>query len=111
MIVYLLHFNRAYPARGGDKRHYIGLTKYLPARLKQHGTKNGARFLEVVAEAGITWEPVRTWYAATAEEARQLEIKLKRSTEHALICPLCRPARLKRKREYEQRRRQQRRTA
>jgi predicted GIY-YIG superfamily endonuclease len=105
MIVYLLHFHQKYPGgRGGTKQHYIGMAKHLPTRLAQHGTSKGARFMQVVAEAGIGWDCVRTWYVATPEEARALEIKLKDHTEHALICPLCRPARLAAKRTYQQQR-------
>ena len=104
MIVYLLHFNRKYPARGGDKQHYIGYTKWLPHRLKQHGTKTGSKFLWHVAQRGIEWDVVRTWSCESEREARELEQKLKHHTEHALICPLCRPARLAAKREYKQRR-------
>jgi predicted GIY-YIG superfamily endonuclease len=59
MIVYLLHFKRPYVAGRAKRQHYIGLTQFLPSRLRQHGTSHGARFLQFVAAAGITWDVVR----------------------------------------------------
>jgi predicted GIY-YIG superfamily endonuclease len=53
--VYLLHFDRPYK----HARHYIGWAEDLAARLAQHGTKAGARLLQVLREQGIGWTLAR----------------------------------------------------
>src|SRR5262249_60539998 len=55
--VYLIHFNQKYHHAG----HYIGLTDDLDARLECHTSGNGARLMEVITSAGITWQLARTW--------------------------------------------------
>jgi predicted GIY-YIG superfamily endonuclease len=68
MAVYLLHFKQ--PFR--HARHYLGYADNLSARLAQHKSGNGARLMEVVHDAGISWVVARTW-----EGGRDLERKLK----------------------------------
>lgn len=79
---YLIHFDEPYQ----HARHYTGWTTDLDARLAEHAAGTGARLMEVIKEAGITWRLTRVW-AGT----RNLERSLKRSGGMARRCPLCRP--------------------
>lgn len=89
-FVYLLHFDRAY----AHARHYLGYTENLAARLERHRAGNGARLVQVINQAGITWQCVRVWERAD----RELERRLKRQHNTARFCPLCRPEHLQRDR-------------
>jgi predicted GIY-YIG superfamily endonuclease len=80
--VYLIHFDERYQHAG----HYTGWTTDLDARLTEHAAGTGARLMEVIKEAGITWRLARTW-AGT----RRLERSLKRSGGMARRCPVCHP--------------------
>lgn len=78
--VYLLHLNKPYK----HARHYFGWTQNLPRRLAQHRRGlPGARFMEVVHEAGITFEVART-----RQGTRALE-RSKKGSGKAWMCPLC----------------------
>jgi predicted GIY-YIG superfamily endonuclease len=77
--IYLLHFSKRYKHAG----HYSGWTQNLEARLAEHASGRGARLLEVVKEAGITWQLARTW---TGD--RYLERRLKQKGA-AARCPIC----------------------
>jgi predicted GIY-YIG superfamily endonuclease len=82
-VVYLIHFERPYY----HARHYLGTTNNLDQRLQQHrqGTRyGGARLMEVVTQAGIAWEVVRTWPGG-----RQLERYLKSWKSSPRFCPVC----------------------
>lgn len=88
--VYLIHFHERYKHAG----HYLGSTCCLDARLYAHEHGYGARLMEVVTEAGITWSLARLWPCETYEEMRQLERKLKQ--QHSpVLCPECNPRRQK----------------
>ena len=54
-LVYLIHFHTAYK----HARHYLGHTIDLPARLQAHRDGRGARLMEVITLAGITWQLAR----------------------------------------------------
>lgn len=84
-VVYLLHFDQAYQ----HARHYTGWTEDLPARLAEHAAGRGARLLQVVNGAGISWELARTWPGT-----RRRERALKRQGGASRRCPFCgvRPA-------------------
>lgn len=79
-VVYLLHFSRRYAHAG----HYSGWTTDLSARLAEHAGGRGARLLQVVRDAGITWTLARTWPGG-----RDRERALKRQGGAARRCPLC----------------------
>jgi len=81
-LVYLLHFHEPYH----HARHYLGWTTNLEERLKRHASGNGARLIEVIAEAGITWQLVRTWPGG-----RDLERRLKARHNNPRLCPICNP--------------------
>jgi len=78
--VYLIHFDKPYR----HARHYLGYTGDLDARLAAHARGRGARLMEVITKAGITWQLARTW-----EGARSLERRLKRQKNSPRLCPIC----------------------
>jgi predicted GIY-YIG superfamily endonuclease len=78
--IYLLHFSKPYR----HAKHYIGFTKDLPARLEAHASGKGARLLEVITEAGLTFQLARTW-----KGTRKTERRIKNRGGAARICPLC----------------------
>lgn len=78
---YLLHFSANYR----HARHYLGWTTNLDSRLDAHRTGQGARLMEVIRDAGLTFELSRTW-----QGDRHLERRLKNRGGHARLCPICR---------------------
>ncbi len=81
MAVYLLHFNQPYR----HARHYLGFSHDLRARLHAHKSGSGARLMEVIAEAGISWQVARLW----PDGDRTLEHQLKGWHSGAKLCPIC----------------------
>ena len=79
-MVYLIHFNQAYR----HARHYVGSTDDLAGRLDAHRSGQGARLLQVVTDAGIGFECVRTWNGG-----RKLERQIKSRKEAPRLCPIC----------------------
>jgi predicted GIY-YIG superfamily endonuclease len=69
--------------------HYLGSTINLEARLELHRHGNGARLMEVVNQAGISWHVSRIWQCESPEAARLLEAKLKRQHHDGRLCPTC----------------------
>ena len=80
MAVYLLHFQENYK----HARHYLGYADNLSARLAQHKAGNGARLMEVIHDAGISWVVARIWPGG-----RDLERKLKGYHSGVKLCPIC----------------------
>lgn len=80
--VYLICFNRPYK----HARHYLGWAKHLEERIEHHRAGTGARLMQVVTEAGIDWDVVRTW-----EGDRHLEARFKRARHSHRLCPRCNP--------------------
>jgi hypothetical protein len=86
---YLLHFDRPYVSTNGKgvARHYSGWTansKSLKSRLTDHEHGRGARLLQVVKTAGITWKLARTWPGG-----RDRERQLKNQGGASRRCPEC----------------------
>jgi predicted GIY-YIG superfamily endonuclease len=82
-VVYLIHFDRPYQ----HARHYLGTTNNLERRLREHagGTfYGGARLMEVIIAAGITWRVAMIW-----EGGRELEQQLKAWHNGCRLCPIC----------------------
>jgi predicted GIY-YIG superfamily endonuclease len=79
-VVYLLHFDRPYR----HARHYMGTAQHLDERLARHRSRQGARLMEVVTAAGISFVLARTW-----EGSRELERRLKKRKEGPRLCPIC----------------------
>jgi predicted GIY-YIG superfamily endonuclease len=80
MSVYLLHFS----TKLHHAQHYIGSTRDLESRLAQHRNGTGARLLEVINTAGISWQVARTWDGGWG-----LERYLKRQKNGPRLCPIC----------------------
>jgi hypothetical protein len=81
--VYLIHFDVAYR----HARHYLGWTLDLLARLQAHRDGRGARLMEVITAAGISWQLARTWPGG-----RDRERAIKNRHEAPRLCPICTPA-------------------
>jgi len=82
---YLIHFDTPYH----HARHYLGSAADLDARLERHKAGNGARLMEVVTQAGISWQLARLWRFDTEMEARKLEHQLKKRHGSVGLCPIC----------------------
>jgi predicted GIY-YIG superfamily endonuclease len=80
MTVYLIHFEIPYK----HARHYLGSTNDLPSRIKHHQAGTGARLMEVVSQAGISFHVSRTW-----QGGRDIERALKRWKNSPELCPTC----------------------
>jgi len=81
-IVYLVHLDPPYK----HAKHYLGKTNITVTRRDaRHAAGQGARLLQVQAQAGGTWHVVRTWRGGDRKE-RQLKTR-----SGALYCPECHP--------------------
>jgi predicted GIY-YIG superfamily endonuclease len=78
--VYLIHFDTPYK----HARHYTGWASDLERRVADHRAGRGARLMEVIKDAGISWDVVRTW-----EGTRNLERAIKDLHEAPRLCPEC----------------------
>jgi predicted GIY-YIG superfamily endonuclease len=78
--IYLIHLDTPYK----HARHYTGWTTDLPARLQAHREGRGARLMEVITQAGITWRLARTWPGG-----RSRERAIKDRHEAPRLCPEC----------------------
>ena len=79
-MVYLIHFSKAYK----HARHYLGSAEDVNERLDLHRKGQGARLTQIAADAGITFEIVRTWNGSRKEER-----KLKNRHNAPKLCPVC----------------------
>lgn len=80
-MVYLICFDRPYK----HARHYLGSAEDVRKREDVHLAGSGARLLQVVNQAGISWSIVRLWYGG-----RDRERELKRWHSGVKLCPRCR---------------------
>lgn len=80
--VYLIHLDTPYK----QARHYTGWAKDLNARLEAHRDGRGARLMEVIKDAGITWRLARTWPGT-----KTLERAIKDRHNAPRLCPECTP--------------------
>lgn len=82
-VVYLIHFDRPYR----HARHYMGYTSEagLDKRLDAHARGNGARLMQVITDAGITWRLARVWENATRRDERR-----RKGRGLKPLCPICR---------------------
>lgn len=79
--VYLIHFERPYR----HARHYLGYSGDVVGRLEAPLEGNGARLMQVIAQAGIAWVLARVWPAGT----RSYERRKKWSGASTRHCPIC----------------------
>jgi predicted GIY-YIG superfamily endonuclease len=77
---YLIHFNERYRHAG----HYLGYADDIRARVRKHRQGNGSRLMQVIANAGISWEVVRIWEGATRTNERQMK-----GHSSTRLCPVC----------------------
>ena len=84
-VVYLIHFDTPYK----HAAHYLGWSADLEERLDAHAKGFGARLMEVITQAGITWRLARTWPGS-----RRTERKLKNQKHSPRLCPICAAQRL-----------------
>jgi predicted GIY-YIG superfamily endonuclease len=82
--VYLLHFSEPFK----HAQHYLGWAKDVDGRIAHHRAGTGARLTQVVAEAGIDMELVRTWENVT----RTMERRIKNGGGLSRVCPVCKAA-------------------
>jgi predicted GIY-YIG superfamily endonuclease len=87
VTVYLLHFSEPYK----HAAHYLGFSDDLHSRLEAHAKGVGARLLEVIAGAGISFQLARTW-----QGTRKTERQLKNRKEAPALCPICNPRAMRR---------------
>ena len=80
--IYLIHFTQPYK----HARHYLGWASNLSSRLQHHRQGNGARLMQVIRQAGISWSLARTWAGDRKEERR-----LKNWHNAPELCPICNP--------------------
>lgn len=81
MSVYLIHFDEPYH----HARHYIGYADDVYKRIHKHETGNGARLMEVITEAGISWQVAHVWWGMD----RTFERALKNKKHASRFCPIC----------------------
>jgi predicted GIY-YIG superfamily endonuclease len=79
-MVSLLHFD----TRSKHAGHSLGSTCRLDERLAEHIEGRGARLLQVVHAAGITWRLARTWPGGKVKERQ-----LKKQRGASRYCPIC----------------------
>ena len=79
--VYLICFDQPFK----HARHYMGWASDVHERIEQHAAGQGARLMEVVTDAGITWRVTITW-----QGSRFLERRLKNRKNAPGLCPRCR---------------------
>lgn len=85
-MIYLIHFDQPYH----HARHYIGFVEdldHLMPRLMLHKQGHGARLMEVINNAGISWRLARTWQGDRTQERR-----LKNQKNTPRLCPICNPS-------------------
>ena len=85
MAVYLLHYERPYPA-GRRPLHYVGWAKHLERRVAHHANgTSGATLPTVMHAAGIGFTVARVW----PDGDKALERRLKNWKKAAVLCPEC----------------------
>lgn len=99
-MVYLICFDEKYVR----VRHPIGSTEHLDRRLKEHLVGKGARLMEVIHGAGITWRLVSTREGRrTGRAGAQEEEKRRRVTRSQCRAAFAARRREKRKEREEKR--------
>jgi predicted GIY-YIG superfamily endonuclease len=85
--IYLLCFSEPYK----HARHYLGFSTDLQSRLADHTNGTGARLLEVIKQAGLSFQLARTW-----QGTRKTERSLKNRKATPRLCPVCNPRAMRR---------------
>ncbi len=78
--IYLLHFSEPYK----HAKHYLGFSEDITMRLDAHSKGQGARLVQVILKAGLTFELARTWQGSRKDERRMKNRKCS-----PRLCPIC----------------------
>ena len=83
--IYLIHLDRPFQEKVS---HYIGYTdREVEQRLQDHKNGRGARLLNAVNKAKISYIVVRIW----EDVDKYFERKLKKQKNSKRFCPVCNP--------------------
>lgn len=85
-MIYLLHFDRPI-CDTRTTQHYLGFSRYVPARALAHLQGRGARLTQVARQRNIGFV-----IAAIFPGDRSYERLLKNRRNHRRLCPICRGA-------------------
>ncbi|MBD2772142.1 GIY-YIG nuclease family protein [Iningainema tapete] len=82
---YLIELSEALGNEKHSARYYLGSCANLKKRFQQHLQGTGAAFTRAAVKRGIQFKIVHIWRTSSKQEARQLEIQLKRQKNHAKL--------------------------
>jgi predicted GIY-YIG superfamily endonuclease len=82
---YLLELAQPLGNEKHQARYYLGSCANLKKRFQQHLQGVGAAFTRAAIKRGIEFKIVHIWKTSSKQEARQLEIQLKRYKNHAQL--------------------------
>jgi len=82
---YMIELSRPLGNEKHQARYYLGSCANLKKRFQQHLQGSGAAFTRAAIERGIEFKIVHIWKTSSKQEARQLEIQLKRYKNHAQL--------------------------
>lgn len=84
--VYVIHFDKPYK----HAKHYTGIAKNVPKRMKEHRGGYGARLLQVLKEnnIGFKFAILKTYdnFSEAKAEEKRLKTKVKKPQRY---CPFC----------------------
>jgi len=84
--VYVIHFDTPYK----HAKHYTGIAKNVPKRMKEHRGGYGARLTQVLKENNINfkWAILKTYntFSEAKTEEKRLKTKVKQPKRY---CPFC----------------------
>lgn len=84
-MIYLLHFSPAYKTRSGRRiRHYMGATRDIDGRMRDHKAGRGARLLAAAVKRGTRITIARRWRGSFKKEQ-----ELKALKNHKSLCSVC----------------------
>lgn len=81
VTIYLFHFKERLHHAG----HYLGSSDDIQRRSGEHGTSEGGKLMQAIAQKGIGAEIVRTW----ENTPRYFEAKLHKFKNNPDLCPVC----------------------
>lgn len=82
---YLIELSEKLGNEKHSARYYLGSCANLKKRFQQHLQGTGAAFTRAAVKRGIQFKIVHIWRTSSKQEARQLEIQLKRQKNHAKL--------------------------
>lgn len=82
---YLIRLFQPLGNQNHQARYYLGSCANLNKRFQQHLQGTGAAFTRAAVERGIQFEIIHVWKTSSRQDARQLEIQLKRRKNHSQL--------------------------